>query len=69
MTATLDITPYEDQAGELRYRYQAEIGEITEIGQCDDGYQVSAIIQELRDKAERKGYYLQVNQLPIEVRH
>jgi hypothetical protein len=58
--ATLEITPYADTAGELRYFYTATYGDIIEIGWLQDGNQVSKTIGEFRDKVSKMDMYLQV---------
>lgn len=58
--ATLEITPYADQHGELRYSYIANLGNIIEIGWLQDGNEVSKTIGEFRTKTGKLGMYLQV---------
>ena len=57
---TLEITPYADGAGELRYFYIAKYLDIVEIGWLQDGNEVSRTIREYRDKTGKMELYLQV---------
>ncbi len=58
--ATLEITPFADQAGELRYSYIANLGNIIEVGWLQDGNEVSEIIREFRKKTDKSESYLHV---------
>ena len=58
--ATLEITPFADKAGELRYFYIAKYLDIVEIGWLQDGNEVSKTIGEFRNKTSKMGLYLQV---------
>ncbi len=58
--ATLEITPFADKAGELRYSYIAQYSDIIEIGWLQDGNEVSKTIGEFRNKTGKMELYLQV---------